>query len=69
MPDDERTPDPPPPPAKPPLLDYPSRPTEPEELDTERWSEIGRAMGIVFGFMLLLFVIGFGICGVLFRGC
>ena len=63
-------PPPPPPPApKPPLLDYPSVPTKPAELDTESWSEIGRAMVIVFGIGLALFTIGFGVCGVMFRGC
>jgi hypothetical protein len=56
------------PPSRPPLLDYPSAPS-PDDLGTERWSEVGRAMAIVFGFLILLFVIGFGLCGVVLRGC
>ena len=57
------------PPHKPPLLDYPSRPTHPPELDTEPWSEVGRALAVVFGVMLALFLIFVAICGVLPRGC
>jgi hypothetical protein len=59
---------PPPAPAKPPLLDYPT-PAPPDERDSERWSEVARALLIVFGVIGLLFFIAFGVCGVLGRGC
>jgi hypothetical protein len=59
---------PPPPPAKPPTLDYPSY-TPPGDRDTERWSEVARALFIVFSVLGLLFFLGFGACGVLLRGC
>ena len=74
MPEDDEVPpvDGPPPappaPTRPPLLDYPT-PPPPPELDTERWSEVVRALLIVFGVLGALFFIGFGFCGVLLRGC
>jgi hypothetical protein len=68
MADDPHDDRPPTPPAKPPLLDYSSRPIDPE-LDSERWSEVFRAMLVVFGVLGALFLIGFGFCGVLMRGC
>jgi hypothetical protein len=55
--------------AKPPLLDYPPVPFDPEDRDTESWFEVGRAMLIVFGVLAFLFVVTFGLCGVLARGC
>jgi hypothetical protein len=61
-------PPPPPPPAKPPLLDYPT-PAPPGERETESWSEVVRALGVIFGVIGLLFFLSFGICGVLLRGC
>jgi hypothetical protein len=54
--------------SKPPTLDYPTQPTEPDR-STESWWEITRAMLIVFAFLAMLFLIGFGFCGVLGRGC
>jgi hypothetical protein len=74
MPDDESPEHPSPPPesaplpCKPPLLDYPSLPP-PAEPEGERWSEVFRALLVVFGFLGLLFFISFGVCGVLARGC
>jgi hypothetical protein len=66
----EEPPDPPPsePAGKPPLLDYPSVPTEPEP-ETEGWGEIARAMAVVFGFIGLLLFAYFGVCGMMLRGC
>lgn len=52
----------------PPLLNYPSaRP--PPEPETEKWSEVVRAMLIVLGSLALLFFATFGLCGLLGRGC
>jgi hypothetical protein len=72
MPDEEPADRPPPPPApqpaKPPLLEYPSRPINPER-DTEPWPDVFRAMLIVFGVLSTVLFIGFGLCGVLARGC
>jgi hypothetical protein len=61
-----------PPPAagdRPPLLDYPGPLTEGEFGETEPWSEVGRALVIVFGVLGFLFFITFGLCGVFARGC
>jgi hypothetical protein len=60
---------PPPDPEKPPLLDYPSPDTEDHYGETESWSEVGRAMLVVFGVMGLFFFITFGLCGVFAHGC
>jgi hypothetical protein len=54
---------------KPPLLDYPPIPLQPEDRDTESWSEVARAMLVVFGVLAFLFFITFGLCGVFSRGC
>jgi hypothetical protein len=73
--DDDGNPDPtepvpPPTPVdKPPLLDYPSAVSGPEEGETESWSEVGRALLIVFGVLALMFLITFGLCGVFAQGC
>jgi hypothetical protein len=56
------------PPSPPPLLDYPS-PAPPPDPGTERWSEVLRALLIVFGALAVLFFGGFGVCGLLGRGC
>ena len=69
MSDEQPSDRPPSPSKKPPLLDSPSRPAKSDDLDTERWSDVARAMLVVFGFLAILFVIGFGACGVLLRGC
>ena len=66
--DDDGPDTPPAPEGKPPLLDYPSLPP-PAEPEGERWSEVFRALLVVFGFLGLLFFIAFGVCGVLARGC
>jgi hypothetical protein len=60
-----------PPPAsdKPPLLDYPSSITHPDEGETGSWSEVGRALLVVFGVLGLMFLITFGLCGVFAHGC
>lgn len=72
----ESSPPPPPPPTipprppLPPLLDYPTRPTQIEtETGTERWADFFRALLIVFGSIALLFFSTFGLCGLLGRGC
>lgn len=67
-PPDVPPPQPPPAAPKPPLLEYPSPPAE-RELDSEPWSEVLRALLIIFGVLGALFLIGFGFCGVLMRGC
>ena len=58
----------PPRPERPPLLEYPSKPN-PSDLDTEPWSQVGRAMAVVFGILLALMTIAGALCGVLSRGC
>jgi hypothetical protein len=72
MPDDADRdgPDHQPPPSsdKPPLLDYPSVPVPPDR-DTERWSEVARALLVIFGVIGTLFFVVFGVCGGLARGC
>jgi hypothetical protein len=49
----------------PPLLDY----SHPSEIDSEPWPNMLRAFAVVFGALLFLFVIFFGLCGVLGHGC
>ena len=68
--DDRQLPQPPPASAtpKPRLLDYPSKPANPE-LDSEPWPQVARAMLIVLGVMLSILFVFFGTCGVLVRGC
>ena len=52
----------------PPILDYPT-PPQPDEIDTEPWPQVLRAMLIVFGILGAGSIIFFGFCGVLVRGC
>jgi hypothetical protein len=66
--EDDRPDAPRPPETKSPLLDYPSLPT-PAEPEGESWSEVFRALLVVFGFLGVLLFISFGLCGVLARGC
>jgi hypothetical protein len=61
-----------PPPAapdKPPLLDYPGPVSEGEFGETESWSQVARALLVVFGVLGLMFLITFGLCGVFAHGC
>ena len=66
--DDDDSSESPPPPEKPPVLDYPSIPPNPE-LDSEKWSDVFRASLIVFGILGFLLFISYGLCGGLIRGC